>query len=229
LSKRILSYSTADGARVIITSGNRGNTRFAVNQVSTAGDNYKRRRVDYLFVRQAHRSVSTNRLDEASLREAVRSAETLAKLSPEDPEALPELESQQYAESLGWSEATASLESREALRGNTRDQRCRSCGGARVLQGTRRRLPERRRLRTSRGLFAYGARPNSRSPPRCAHRTEPDPDGGYGRARLDAGQCQGAGYAAIEKAKRSVNPVAIEPGRYTVILEPTAVGNLLRS
>lgn len=32
---------------------------------------------------------------------------------------------------------------------------------------------------------------------------------------------------AIEKAKLSRNPVAIEPGRYTVILEPQAVGDLV--
>jgi predicted Zn-dependent protease len=32
---------------------------------------------------------------------------------------------------------------------------------------------------------------------------------------------------ALEKARASRNPVAIEPGRYTVILEPAAVGNLV--
>jgi predicted Zn-dependent protease len=33
---------------------------------------------------------------------------------------------------------------------------------------------------------------------------------------------------AVEKARTSRNPVAIEPGRYTTILEPTAVGNLVQ-
>jgi predicted Zn-dependent protease len=33
---------------------------------------------------------------------------------------------------------------------------------------------------------------------------------------------------AIEKARMSKNPVAIEPGRYTVILEPQAVGDLVQ-
>jgi predicted Zn-dependent protease len=36
------------------------------------------------------------------------------------------------------------------------------------------------------------------------------------------------GATAIDKAKRSVGAVAVEPGRYTVILEPTAVGNLVQ-
>ena len=40
LAKRALGFSTAEQARVSINSGVRGNTRFAVNQISTAGDNY---------------------------------------------------------------------------------------------------------------------------------------------------------------------------------------------
>ena len=38
LAQKVLSFSTADEARVNINSGTEGNTRFAVNQVSTAGD-----------------------------------------------------------------------------------------------------------------------------------------------------------------------------------------------
>ena len=40
LAQKVLSFSTADEARVNINSGTEGNTRFAVNQVSTAGDAY---------------------------------------------------------------------------------------------------------------------------------------------------------------------------------------------
>ena len=40
LAKRVLSFATADETRVTINSGGRGNTRFAVNQISTGGDNY---------------------------------------------------------------------------------------------------------------------------------------------------------------------------------------------
>jgi predicted Zn-dependent protease len=47
----------------------------------------------------------------------------------------------------------------------------------------------------------------------------------YDWARFDPAAL---GARAIEKARLSVNPVAIEPGRYTVILEPTAVGNLVQ-
>ena len=39
LAKKVLAMSTATEARVIISSGERGNTRYAVNQISTGGDN----------------------------------------------------------------------------------------------------------------------------------------------------------------------------------------------
>jgi predicted Zn-dependent protease len=54
--------------------------------------------------------------------------------------------------------------------------------------------------------------------------------GWAGAAARDIGSIDGAALAAsaIDKAKRSVNAVAVEPGRYTVVLEPTAVGNLVQ-
>ncbi|MCU0626270.1 MAG: metallopeptidase TldD-related protein, partial [Gemmatimonadaceae bacterium] len=44
-------------------------------------------------------------------------------------------------------------------------------------------------------------------------------------SKMDA---EGLATRAIEKARLSRNPVAIEPGRYTVILEPQAVGDLVQ-
>ena len=40
IAKKVLGFATADETRVSIQSGVSGNTRFAVNQVSTAGDTY---------------------------------------------------------------------------------------------------------------------------------------------------------------------------------------------
>ncbi|HMS02947.1 MAG TPA: TldD/PmbA family protein, partial [Gemmatimonadaceae bacterium] len=39
LCKRVLGFSSADEMRVNVNSGATANTRFAVNQISTAGDN----------------------------------------------------------------------------------------------------------------------------------------------------------------------------------------------
>ena len=40
ITKRVLGFSTAAECRVSVNSGMRQNTRFAVNQISTAGDDY---------------------------------------------------------------------------------------------------------------------------------------------------------------------------------------------
>src|SRR5690606_27952977 len=81
----------------------------------------------------------------------------------------------------------------------------------------------------SRGMFAYG-----RNTGAVLTTTIRTPDGtGSGWAggvdndwsRIDPASL---GARALEKAQRSMNPVAIEPGRYTVVLEPTAVGNLVQ-
>ncbi|MBV6521282.1 MAG: hypothetical protein MNPFHGCM_01416 [Gemmatimonadaceae bacterium] len=228
LARRILSISSADATRVMITSGTRGNTRFAVNQVSTAGDNYNAGVSIVCSFGRRTGTVNTNRLDEASLREAVRSAESLAKLSPEDPEAVAELEPQQYADSLGWSEATASLD--PAMRsGATREVSDAARAAGLVATGYAEAIAGATAIANSRGLFAYGRQTHL-----AFTTTVRTPDGtgsgwagtaSHDWARVNAKQLAAR---AIDKARRSVNPVAIEPGRYTVILEPTAVGNLVQ-
>jgi predicted Zn-dependent protease len=86
LAKRVLSLATVDETRVTINSGGRGNTRFAVNQISTGGDNYDATVSIRSTTGKRTAVVNTNKLDDASLKSAVQLAERLAKLSPEDPE-----------------------------------------------------------------------------------------------------------------------------------------------
>ena len=107
IARKVLGFATADETRVVINSGSRANTRFAVNQVSTAGDTINTTVSVRSAVGTRSAVASTNRLDDAALREVVRNAEALARLAPEDPEAMPELGPQQYKEQRGWSEATA--------------------------------------------------------------------------------------------------------------------------
>ena len=246
IAKRTLSFGTADELRVSIGGGSRGNTRFAQNQVSTAGDNYDvtvtvRAGIGQFVpaaqqptdVAQPKRGMrvgfsSTNRLDDASLREVVQTAERLAKLSPEDPEAMPELPNQAFAVDQAWSDATASLDPQGRanaviqVAGPSRSANLESTGYLESNAGFF-------AVANNKGLFAY-----RRATAVAMTMTVRTPDGtGSGWAgaahhdfsRIDA---RALGARAIDKAQRSVNPVAIEPGRYTVVLEPTAVGNLVQ-
>ncbi len=226
--KQVLSYGTADEMRVSVTSGMRQNTRFAVNQISTAGDDYNATVSIRAVVGKRVANVTVNRLDAAALRAAVQNAERIAKLAPEDPELLPELGPQQYREGIAWSDATASLEPEaraEAVRAITEPSRKAGYVSTGYLEANANSVA----VGNSKGLLAY-----TRATSVAYTTTVRTPDGtGSGWAgasdndwrRIDP---RLLAERAIEKARRSVNPVAIEPGRYTVVLEPTAVANLVQ-
>lgn len=228
IAKRVLGFSTADGARVSINSGARANTRFAVNQISTAGDNFDATVTIRSTFGKRSASATTNRLDDAALKTLVETSERLAKLSPEDPEAMPELEPQQYQESKGWSEATASLDPAgraTAVRKITEPSRTAGLQSTGFMEGQATSTA----VANAKGLFAYGR--STESVLTTTVRTADGQGSGWaGAAEWDWNKVNAAdlGARAIEKAKRSVGAQAVEPGRYTVILEPTAVGNLVQ-
>jgi predicted Zn-dependent protease len=228
IAKRALSFVTADEARVLVSSTNVANSRFAVNQISTGGDSFDS--VVTVIARFGKRSgsSSTNQLDDDGLRAAVQMAERIAKLSPDDPEAMPELGPQTYQPGVNWSDATASLDAparAEAVKHITdpaKQAKLVSTGFMEAITGAQ-------AIANNKGLFAY-----NRSTASVLTTTVRTPDGtGSGWAgathhdwsRIDP---SALGVRATEKARASVHPVAVEPGRYTVVFEPTAVGNLVQ-
>jgi predicted Zn-dependent protease len=228
IAKRVLSFSTADECRVSVNSGMRQNSRFAVNQISTAGDNYNVSvNIRSVFGKKVA-NVSVNRLDDAALRAAVQNAERIAKLAPDDPELLPELGPQTYQEPIVWNDATASLEPEaraEAVRAITEPARRAGLISTGYLEANAGSFG----IANNKGLFAY-----ARNTGVAYTTTVRTPDGtGSGWAgasdndfrRIDP---KVLAERAIEKARKSVNPVGVEPGRYTVVLEPTAVANLVQ-
>ncbi|MFN2397718.1 MAG: TldD/PmbA family protein [Gemmatimonadaceae bacterium] len=228
LAKRALSFSKADEARVTINSGTRGNTRFAVNQISTAGDNYDTSVTVRSSFGKRSASATTNKLEDEALRAVVDVSERLARLAPEDPEAMPELEPQQYQDTLGWSESTANVDplvratAVQSITGPARAADLMSTGYLEITAGSL-------GVANSKGLFAYSRRTDT-ALTSTVRTTDGTGSGWAGAAHSDWSRLEPAsiGARAIEKAKLSANPVAIEPGRYTVILEPTAVGNLVQ-
>ena len=228
LAKKVLAMSTATEARVSIGSSERGNTRFAVNQISTAGDNHDLTINVRSVVGRRIGNASTNRLDDAGLKAVVEASERLAKLSPEDPELMPELEPQQYQEGRGWSDNTARLEpgSRAAMVAKITEP-ARAAGL--VSTGYLETRVTAQAIANSRGLFAYN-RDCDVALTTTVRTADGSGSGWAGASSHDAGRIDAAalGARAIEKARRSAGAVAVEPGRYTVVLEPTAVGNLVQ-
>ena len=91
LTTRALSYSTADEARVVVRSATTGQSRFAGGEITTAGGTSDTTLNVTATVGRKRAAASTNVLDDASLKRTVDLAERLARLSPDDPELMPEL------------------------------------------------------------------------------------------------------------------------------------------
>ena len=228
VAKRALSFATADETRVLVNSTSLANTRFAVNQISTGGDSYDA--VVTVISRFGKRSgsSSTNQFDDDGLRAAVQMAERLAKLSPEDPEAMPELGPQSYRPGVNWSDVTASQDPATRADAVKRIADPAKAAGL-VSTGFMEAITSAQAIANNRGLFAY-----NRSTSSVLTTTVRTPDGTgsgwagathYDWSKIDPSTL---GARATQKARTSAKPVAIEPGRYTVVFEPTAVGNLVQ-
>lgn len=232
LADRVLRMATADETRVAIASDWQGNTRFAGGEITTSGDSTDTTVSVTSTIGKRRASVSTNVLDDASLRRTVDLAQRLARLAPEDPEIMPELGPQNYSSVAGFIDKTANLsaESRASAVKQVIDRGATAGGAAGNLfvAGYLEANAGARAIATNRGLFAY-----HRSTDANLSTTVRTPDGtGSGWASTGARDWSAINAAALgsraaQKAVASRNPVAIEPGQYTVVLEPQAVADLI--
>jgi predicted Zn-dependent protease len=227
IARRALASAKADETRVIVSSNSRSNTRFAENQVSTSGDNYDNQITVRSVFGKRVANASTNKLDDAALAAVVARSEALARLAPEDPELMPELGPQTYQMRPDPAQIeTPSPEQRAAaVRAVTEPARAAGL----ISTGYMTSSVDSFAIANNKGLFAYNRGASS-----AMSTTVRTPDGtgsGWAGAAEDEWKDVDAaalGARAIDKAVKSRNPVAVEPGRYTVILEPTAVANLVQ-
>jgi predicted Zn-dependent protease len=224
---RVLSFSKADECSVAINGSRNGNIRFARNSVSTAGLNEDRRLVVTVAYGKRQGTASVNEFDDKALEQAVRRAEDTARLAPENPEYVPVPGKQEFKGTGEYFASTAAIDP---------DFRAEVASHA-ILAGRKNKLVTAgfftdttgfETIANSKGLF--GHREFTGLDFTCTARTEDGRGSGWvtrsaGDAkRFDARE---AAEVAMEKALRSVDAKALEPGRYTVILEPAATSELL--
>ena len=232
LADRVLSLSAGDQARVNIVSEWNGNTRFADASITTSGGVTDTTLTVTITVGRRRASASTNVLDEPSLKRTADFAARLARLSPEDPEFMPELGPQAYSSVDAFVERTADLnpETRATAVKAVVDAAVTTGkqGGAIFVAGFLDANARSTAVATSNGLFAY-----HRTTDADLSVTARTPDGtGSGWASAgsrDWGRVNPAalGRVAAQKAVASSNPQAIDPGMYTAVLEPQAVTDLI--
>lgn len=228
LVERVVKMSTADAINVSVQSGRETNLRFADNQMSTSGvTSNTTLRVESVFGKRVA-SVVTNDQSDEGLRRAVQQSEAIAKLAPEDPEYLPGLGPQSYEPVPAWFDSTADLSAEARARAALTALAPARAASDLTVAGFIVCNAGASAIGNEKGMFAYHRSTNANYT--LTARTNDGTGSGWAAAEdndwnaIDFGA---VAEQAIDKARRSRNPVAIEPGRYTVIFEPEATGNLV--
>jgi predicted Zn-dependent protease len=229
LLKKVLSYSKADECEVNILGETRGNLRYARNEVSTSGAlTNQNLQVQSSFGKKV--GVATiDEFDDASIEKVVRRSEELARLAPENPEYVSILGPQEYIKSNGYFDSTANVSPdtrAEAVYKSlmlTREQKLVAAGFLEDQKGYN-------AMMNSKGLFAYYKSTNVNFS--LTVRTEDSTGSGYvikGFSDINKLDTAASTKIAIQKSLGSKDAKALEPGKYTVILEPTAAVVLLEN
>ena len=240
---RVRTLASGGGETAVsISSWWQGELRWARNRVSLASD----RRDNVVVVSRTIENgevaaVATNQLDDASLEGAVRAAERRSALGSKMGRGVgfyPDLPKYERPPGAIWSDATYGLttESRgdvaRALIAPAAAKGKLSAGYLEVRAASSATLndsfPELRD-----GAPAFWAEPYvAWTQAHCSTTVRDSKGMGSGWAGLSsfdwsAIDAPALGGRALEKCLASQNPVALEPGRYTVILEPQAVADLM--
>lgn len=225
--KKVISFSKADECEVNLSGTAGGNIRYARNAVSTAGEiSNLSLSVNSSFGKKTG-TATINEFDDASLEKVVRRAEELAQLSPENPEYLPLPGSQTFQEAITYSPATAAItpDSRaELVAQSLKVAREAGLDAAGFLENSN----TFRALMNSKGLFAYNKSTNVSFS--VTVRNQAGTGSGYvdqSFNELDKLDTLAQSKIAARKATGSAGARAIEPGKYTVILEPLAASDII--
>ncbi|MBN8482391.1 MAG: TldD/PmbA family protein [Xanthomonadales bacterium] len=224
---KVIALSKADECTATLGGSIDGNIRYARNAVSTSGIvTDTQLGVQVAFGKRV--GVATiNEFDDASLAKVVARAEELARLAPENPEFMPAIDKQDYKATKTYSEKTAAItpEFRAQVAadsiGPCKADKLVAAGFLADSQGFS-------AIANSKGNFGYQKTTNVDFT--CTVRTEDGTGSGWvarNVADVERFDAKSEIKVAIDKAKRSRDAKALEPGKYTVIMEPAATAGLV--
>jgi predicted Zn-dependent protease len=229
LLKKALSYSKAEECEVSLNGSDAGNIRYARNAVSTAGEISRLSLAVSSSFGKRTGTATIDEFDDASLEKVVRRSEELAQLAPENPEHMPLLGPQTFPDSITFVQSTADItpDTRAEAVGKSiqvsRDAKLQAAG---YLENS----VNFEAIMNSKGLFAYNKGTDVVFT--ITTRNEEGTGSGYAaRGFNDVSKLDtfSATKVATSKANGSIGARAIEPGKYTVILEPVAVAYMLEN
>jgi predicted Zn-dependent protease len=227
--KKVIGFSKADECEVNLSGSTGGNIRYARNAVSTAGEiSTMTLSVNSTFGKKTG-TAAINEFDDVSLEKVVRRAEELAQLSPENPEYMPLLGSQTFEEAITFNAQTAAIDpdKRADMVGDSlkvaKDAKLEAAGFLENSTGFR-------AMMNSKGLFGYN-KSTDVSFSVTVRNQEGTGSGYVSQSFNDVSKLDTLAQSKIAamKANGSAGAKAIEPGKYTVILEPLAASDMLNN
>jgi predicted Zn-dependent protease len=227
LTEKILSFVTASDATVGVGSDKLSHLRFARNNFLTSGTRVSRSANVTVWIDGKRGSSSTNDTDDESLKAMVEQAEKIARNAPVDREYMPTLGKQTYKPTSRYVESTANL-SLAARAKNVSDILAEMEKNKVIGAGFHSARVQAGASATKNGNFDFERTTNV-----SLSVTSRTPDGqssGYFlRSHYDIGKLDTKRIAreSIRKALEGGNARTIDPGVYTVVLEPQAVADLL--
>jgi predicted Zn-dependent protease len=226
---KILAFATADETAVSINGIKTGNIRYARNTVSTSGESDNVAVAVTSVYGKKSGTATINELDDESLRKTVQRAEEIAKLAPENSEYMPMLGKLDYKETNAYLDSTGGIN--PDIRAKAAIDSIGPCKkNACVAAGYMEDSAGYNAIGNSKGFFGY----NKFSTIDFTVTVRTDDATGSGYASQDFNDVnlmntKSATEVAMGKARASVKAQALEPGKYTVILEPLAASDLLQN
>lgn len=219
--------SPAEGSQMSFSlhDANTGTTRFANNQIVQNVNTHRVSLTVTVAFGQRHGTANTTDFGEAAVRDMVKRAAEIAKVSPEDQEYMKPLPPQTYApmETMRQDTALAGPDQRIAYAASAIRQ-CQDEGltAAGIVSTSVAAVG----IAAKTGLFAYEPRTESK----CSFTVSNGDASGWSantHRSIRALDVPALTRVAIDKAKQAAKPKEIPAGRYTVILEPSAVACLV--
>ena len=223
--QRTLSHSDAEETEVLLSHGVENLTRFSDNAISqNVARTLSTLTVKVHLGRKVGRA-TTDQFNDESLKRAIDMAKKIAEQQKDDPELLPLAGASEFAEIRAYYENTAAYSPEEraaaiaSLVAEITDHNASSAG----IFATE---AESIALGNSNGLFGYY---RSTSATLSATVEANGVSGWAEEIHRDVSKIDVSIVArtALRKALDARNPIPIDPGEYTVVLEPAAVADLL--
>ncbi len=227
LAERVFAISKADECNLALEAEDSAHTRFAASEVTTSGVSQDLTLTITSRGKGKSGTARVNETDPDSLKRAVVRSEELMELAPVDPEFVEGLGPQSYSAIAAYHEETAQAgpaERRDGVRAALEKGRSKGLEASGYFETETRWSA----IANKRGLFGF-----HRATAATCSTTMRTADGtGSGWAAFGSpkvGEIRAGDLAdrAAAKAESSVKPRDLEPGRYTVILEPAAGADVL--